>query len=165
VGADFVARIEDMLALYSEAARARDGTRPLVGFDEQPVTPRASAHPGQPCAPGRPARVDHEYVRQGTACCPVAFAPPDGWRHVVVAAHRANADFAQAMRHLGRRLPSGRDVHQRGARQLPRSPWRATRPLFVNSPTAEERTNIVCNEAPSQTRSKLTPVWGRPRAV
>jgi hypothetical protein len=52
------------------------------------------------CAPGRPARVDYEYVRQGTACCLLSFAPFDGWRHVTVSAHRANADFAHAMQHL-----------------------------------------------------------------
>lgn len=92
--------MEDVLELYAEAATTPDVSRPLVCFDEQPMTLRADAHPGQPCAPGQPARVDYEYVRQGTACCLLSFAPFDGWRHVTVSAHRANADFAQAMQHL-----------------------------------------------------------------
>ena len=98
--------MEDVLALYADAAAAPDAARrdrPLVCFDERPLVLRADAHPGQPCAPGphgHPARVDYEYVRQGTACCLLSFAPFDGWRHVTVAAHRANADFAHAMRHL-----------------------------------------------------------------
>lgn len=92
--------MEDVLDLYAEAAAAPDAARPVVCFDERPMLLRADAHPGQPCAPGKPARVDYEYVRQGTACCLIAFAPHDGWRHVTVAAHRANADFAHAMRHL-----------------------------------------------------------------
>ena len=92
--------MEDVLDLYEAAATAPDPTRPIVCFDERPMLLRADAHPGQPCAPGQPARVDYEYVRQGTACCLIAFAPHDGWRHVTVAAHRANTDFAHAMRHL-----------------------------------------------------------------
>ena len=92
--------MEDVLDLYAEAATAPDPARPVVCFDERPMLLRADAHAGQPCAPGQPARVDYEYVRQGTACCLLAFAPHDGWRHVTVAAHRANPDFAHAMRHL-----------------------------------------------------------------
>lgn len=95
--------MEDVLDLYAEAAATPDAARPLVCFDEQPFTLRADAHPGALCAPdphGHPARVDYEYVRQGTACCLLSFAPFDGWRHVTVAAHRANADFAHAMQHL-----------------------------------------------------------------
>ena len=95
-----MARMEDVLDLYAEAATAPDPARPLVCFDEQPFTLRADAHPGAACAPGQPARVDYEYVRQGTACCLLSFAPFDGWRHVTVSARRANADFACAMRHL-----------------------------------------------------------------
>ena len=92
-----------MLDLYAEAARAPDPARPLVCFDERPMALHADAHPGAPCAPGKPARVDYEYVRQGTCCCLLAFAPFDGWRHVTVSEHRANADFAHAMRHLADR--------------------------------------------------------------
>lgn len=92
--------MEDVLDLYVEAATSPDPRRPLVCFDERPVVLHADAHPGAPCAPGRPARVDYEYVREGTGCCLLALAPFDGWRHVTVAAHRANADFAHAMRRL-----------------------------------------------------------------
>jgi hypothetical protein len=92
--------MEDVLDLYAEAAAAPDRRRPLVCFDERPLVLRADARPGRPCAPGAPARVDYEYVRQGTGCCLLSFAPFDGWRRVTVAARRANADFAHAMRRL-----------------------------------------------------------------
>ncbi len=92
--------MEDVLDLYAEAARAPDPAQPLVCFDERPMALHADAHPGEACAPGRPAREDYEYVRQGTACCLLAFAPIDGWRHVTVSATRTNTDFAHAMRHL-----------------------------------------------------------------
>lgn len=92
--------MEDVLELYAEAATAPDPARPLICFDEQPLVLRADAHPGEPCAPGQPARVDYEYKRQGTACCLLSFAPFDGWRHVTVSEHRANPDFARAMQRL-----------------------------------------------------------------
>ncbi len=92
--------MEDVLDLYAEAVAAPDPALPVVCFDERPLALHADAHPGQPCAPGQPAHVDYEYVRQGTACCLLAFAPCDGWRHVTVSATRTNADFAHAMRHL-----------------------------------------------------------------
>lgn len=92
--------MEDVLDLYAEGTVAPDPTQPIICFDEQPVVLRADAYPGAPCAPGHPAHVDYEYVRQGTACCLLSFAPFHGWRHVTVSAHRANADFAHAMRRL-----------------------------------------------------------------
>lgn len=97
MGADVAWRMEDVLDLYAEPP---DPARPLVCVDERPVTLRADAHPAAPCAPGQPARVDDEYVRAGTCSCWLAVAPHEGWRHVLVTAHRANADFAHAMRWL-----------------------------------------------------------------
>ncbi len=98
-----MARLEDVLDLYAAAASPPETERrahPLVSFAERPMALHADAHPGRPCAPGEPAREDYEYVRQGTACCLLSFAPFDGWRHVTVSATRTNADFAHAMRHL-----------------------------------------------------------------
>jgi hypothetical protein len=34
--------------------------------------------------PGRPARYDYEYARNGTANLFMLFAPLEGWRHVKV---------------------------------------------------------------------------------
>ncbi len=89
--------MEDVLDLYAEPP---DPARPLVGVDERPVVLRADAHPPAPCAPGQPARVDYEYVREGTGSCWLAVAPHEGWRHVIVTEHRAATDFAHAMRWL-----------------------------------------------------------------
>lgn len=97
VGADFAWRMEDVLDLYAAPV---DAARPLVCFDEQPVVLRSDPHPGVPCAPGHPARVDYEYGREGTCTCLLAVAPHEGWRHVDVRAHRANADFAHVLRGL-----------------------------------------------------------------
>ena len=97
MGADFAWRMEDVLDLYAAPA---DPARPRVCFDERPVVLRGDARPGTPCAPGRAARVDYEYTREGGCNCLLCFAPDDGWRRVEVTARRAAGDFARAMRRL-----------------------------------------------------------------
>jgi hypothetical protein len=106
VGADFVWRMEDGLDLYAEPYRA---DRPVVCFDVVcfdglPFQLLADKRAPQPGAPGRPARVDDEYRRQGTANLFVCFEPLAGWRHVAVTARRTHKDFAEQMRALA-------DVH------------------------------------------------------
>jgi transposase len=97
VGADFVWRMEDVLDLYAEPYTT---DRPVVCFDEWPFQLLADKRAPFPAAPGRPARVDYEYRRQGTANLFVCFEPLAGWRHVDVTAQRTNKDFAEQMRAL-----------------------------------------------------------------
>ncbi len=97
VGADFVWRMEDVLDLYAEPY---DAARPVVCFDELPYQLVDEVHPPQPAAPGRPARQDYEYVRQGTCNLCMAFQPQQGWRQVTVTTRRTAHDFAEQMRAL-----------------------------------------------------------------
>ena len=97
VGADFVWRMEDVLDLY---AQPYNETRPVVCFDEQPRQLIGETRGPLPVAPGRPARVDYEYQRAGTANLFLVFEPLAGWRHVEVTAQRTNQDFAQQMKAL-----------------------------------------------------------------
>lgn len=94
---EFVAAMEDVLELYAEAD---DPDRPRVNFDECSVELHADARPPEPAAPGRPARVDYEYVRNGTANLFVVVDPTAGRRHVTVTERRTKADFAEQMRRL-----------------------------------------------------------------
>lgn len=94
---EFVAAMEDVLELYAEAD---DPRRPRVNFDECSVELHADARPPEPPAPGRPARVDYEYVRNGTANLFVVVDPSAGRRHVTVTERRTKADFAEQMRQL-----------------------------------------------------------------
>ena len=64
VDAEFVARMEDVLELYAEAP---DESRPVVCFDETPRQLIGESRVPVAAKPGRPARVDYEYVRNGTA--------------------------------------------------------------------------------------------------
>lgn len=89
--------MEDVLDLYAEPP---DDARPLVCFDEMPYQLLCDVRPPEPCAPGRAARQDYEYKREGTCNLFLAFAPHQGWRHVEVTAQRTAVDVAYQLRSL-----------------------------------------------------------------
>ncbi len=73
---------------------------PLVCLDEKPVVLHAETRPGLPVAPGRSARSDYEYERQGTANLFVMVEPLAGWRHIMVTERRTKQDYARCLRWL-----------------------------------------------------------------
>ena len=97
VDSEYVARMEDVLDLY---AQPHDPQRPVVCFDESPTQLVGHARTAEPAAPGTPARIDYEYVRNGTANLFVFYGVHAGWRHVDVTGQRTSRDFAQQMRAL-----------------------------------------------------------------
>lgn len=97
VDAHFVARMEDVLELYAEAA---DPRRPVVCFDETPRQLIGEARVPVTAKPGRPARFDYEYVRNGTANVFMFVDAHRSWRHAKVTDRRAASDFAECMRDL-----------------------------------------------------------------
>lgn len=94
---EFVAAMEDVLEVYAEAD---DPKRPRVNFDECSVELHKDVRPPEPAAPGRPARVDYEYERNGTADLFVVVDPNAGRRYVTVTERRTKADFARQMKAL-----------------------------------------------------------------
>ena len=66
----------------------------LVCVDEVSKQLTKEVRTAVPMAPGRPARVDCEYERNGTANLFMVCAPLLGWRHVKVTERRTTADFA-----------------------------------------------------------------------
>lgn len=50
--------------------------------------------------PGRVARHDYEYERNGTANLFMMFAPLEGWRRVKVTDHRTSVDYVQMLKDL-----------------------------------------------------------------
>ena len=97
VDAEYVARMEDVLDLY---AAAPDRKRPVVSFDESPVQLIGEVREPIAASPGRSARMDYEYRRNGTANLFVFLDVHRSWRHVKVTDRRAAGDFAQCMRDL-----------------------------------------------------------------
>ncbi len=56
-----------------------------------------------PMKPGRPARFDYEYERNGTANLFMMFAPLEGWRHVKVTDRHTAVDYAHVLKDLADR--------------------------------------------------------------
>ena len=83
--------------LYAEPP---DPKRPVVCFDESPTQLIGEVRQPLPPEPGRPARYDYEYRRNGTANLFVALDAHRPWRKVKVTERRTAADFAACMREL-----------------------------------------------------------------
>lgn len=97
VDAEFVTRMEDVLDLYAERPAP---THPVICFDETPIQLIGEDRIAIPPAPGRLARVDYEYRRNGTANLFVFVDAHRPWRHVKVTDQRTGIDFAYCMRDL-----------------------------------------------------------------
>ena len=95
--ADFVCQMEDVLEVYQ---RPCDPKRPQVCLDEASKQLVAETRVPVPAAPGRPARADYEYERQGTANLFMVCEPLAGKRHVRVTERRTAIDFAETIRLL-----------------------------------------------------------------
>lgn len=93
--------MEDVLSVYT---RPREPDRPLVCLDETSKQLVAETRLPVAMQPGRPARIDCEYERNGTANLFMMFAPIEGWRHVKVTDRRTAIDYAQVLKDLA-------DVH------------------------------------------------------
>ena len=94
---EYVACMEDVLTVYD---RPYDQKTPVVCMDEQPVQLIKETRQPISAAAGRPARVDYEYERNGTAAIFMFTEPKAGWRDVSVREHRTKLDWAHEMRRL-----------------------------------------------------------------
>jgi hypothetical protein len=95
--AGFVANMEDVLEVYQ---RPHDPQRPVVCLDETTKQMIAETRAPIPAAPGRKARHDYEYERNGVASLFMMFAPLEGWRDVKVADRHAAVDYAHVLKEL-----------------------------------------------------------------
>jgi len=89
--------MEDLLDLYAEPF---DPAFPVICFDESPFQLISHIRQPLPVQPGRPARFDYTYRREGTCNLFLFFQPLGAWRHVHVTAQRTKIDFAYCMRML-----------------------------------------------------------------
>lgn len=67
-------------------------------------------HPMRPAAPGRSARFEYEYIRNGTRKLLAAFNPHTGDVYGEMRANRKAVDLVEFMEEIARRHPTG-DVH------------------------------------------------------
>lgn len=108
IDAEYVARMEDVLELYTEP---HDLKRPVVCIDESPTQLIGEARTPTPAKPGQLARYDYEYRRNGTVNLFVFLDAHRPWRHVKVTSRRTAEDFAECMRDLV-------DLHYPGADKI-----------------------------------------------
>jgi hypothetical protein len=100
--------MEDVLEVYS---RPYDARQPVVCLDETCKQMVGEVAPPIPAAPGHPALLDHEYVRNGVAEIFLEVEPLAGRRHVEVGVRRGRrewADFVRGM--LEERYPDAKKV-------------------------------------------------------
>jgi len=83
--------MEDVIDVYH---LPYDPDYPLVCMDETCKQLIGEVHDPIACAPGRPARIDHEYVRNGVVQIFLEVEPLTGKRHVEATQHRTRKDWA-----------------------------------------------------------------------
>ena len=93
--AQFVCAMENVLDTYK---RPYDAKHPVVCMDETSKQLVAETRTPQPAAPGKPARHDYEYERNGTANVFMFTEPLKNWRKASVTERRTAIDWAHQMR-------------------------------------------------------------------
>jgi len=95
--AAFVCQMEQVLEVYK---RPYDAKRPVVCMDEQPKQLISEVSQPLAVAPGQPARVDYEYVREGMCTVWMFVEPLGGWRDVPVSDRKTAVDWAHQVKQL-----------------------------------------------------------------
>ena len=89
--ADFVAKMEDVLDVYSQAY---DENRPVICLGEKPYQLLDECREPMPMKQNRPKQIDNEYRRMGTCSIFVMCEPLKGWHHANARERRTAVDFA-----------------------------------------------------------------------
>jgi hypothetical protein len=89
--ADFVAKMEDILDVYS---LPYDENCPVICLDEKPYQLLDECREPIPMMQGKPKRIDNEYKRMGTCSVFVMCEPLKGWHHANARERRTAIDFA-----------------------------------------------------------------------
>jgi hypothetical protein len=89
--------MEDVLEIYQ---LPYDLDYPVVCMDESCKQLIGEVREPIPCEPGKPVRVDDEYVRNGVAEIFMEVEPLAGKRHVEVTEHRTRKDWASQIKQM-----------------------------------------------------------------
>jgi transposase len=89
--------MEDILETYQ---RPYNPEYPVVCMDESPKQLIGEVHPPIPAKPGSVAKIDAEYVRNGTVEIFMEVEPLAGRRHVAVTEHRTKKDWAAQIKEM-----------------------------------------------------------------
>jgi hypothetical protein len=89
--------MEDILAVY---ARPYDKNRPVVCMDEKPFQLLSHTANPLPMEPGKPWRVNYDYIKTGTCCIFIFTEPLGGWRYAEAFPQRTKKDWAHRIKWL-----------------------------------------------------------------
>jgi len=89
--------MEDVLEVYH---LPYDPDYPVICMDESSKQLIGEVREPVPCAPGRPARMDDEYVRNGVAEIFMEVEPLSGKRHVAITERRTRKDWASQIKEM-----------------------------------------------------------------
>lgn len=89
--------MEDVLEVYH---LPHDPEYPMVCMDESSKQMIGEVREPIPCAPGRPVRMDDEYVRNGVAEIFMEVEPLAGKRHVAITERRTRKDWALQIKEM-----------------------------------------------------------------
>ena len=106
--AEYVERMEDVLALYEKPYDKRE---PVVCLDERPIQLLDSSRPGRAAAPSKIAREDYEYVRCGTANVFCAVEALAGRHFTEATPNRKGPAFARMVQGVARKYPRAKTIH------------------------------------------------------
>ncbi|MGH9992804.1 MAG: IS630 family transposase [Nitrososphaera sp.] len=105
---DYIAKMEDVLALYEKPYRSAE---PVICLDEKPVSLHADVRPFRPARPGHIAERDNEYKRCGTANIFAVVEPKAGRHFTCATPNRSAAQFARVVQRIVAEYPFARKIH------------------------------------------------------
>jgi hypothetical protein len=106
--ADYIAKMEDVLALYERPYQTRE---PVVCLDEKPISLHAEVRPPRPARPGHVAKRDSEYQRCGTANRFAVVEPKAGRHFTCATPDRSAKQFARVIHRVVAAYPRARTIH------------------------------------------------------
>ncbi len=89
--------MEVVLDLYQSEHTAEE---PLICMDEAAITLHSDLYEPIPIEPGRDAKEDYHYEREGTRAIFMFIDPIRGWRRVSSREHRTRVDWAEEIQQL-----------------------------------------------------------------
>ena len=89
--------MEDVLQVYIQPY---DPEHPVICMDEKPLQLLADARRKIKIEPGKPERIDNEYIRKGTCSIFLFTEPLNGWRYADAREQRTKVDWAHQIKWL-----------------------------------------------------------------
>lgn len=103
---DFDAKAKDICQLYVNAFRLHQQGRLVISSDEKTgMQILGRKYPTQPAEPGKPAKREFEYVRNGTRVLLTSFVVPTGKVVWDLGKTRTSVDWAAHLRHVQQSYP------------------------------------------------------------